>query len=279
MFADLHTHSTYSDGTDTPEELVWLAAQKGLSALAVSDHDTIEGVTKAQAEAEKWNIHILPAVEISTSVEGIRIHILGYGPDCAHPGLLRFLKEMSDARTQNTRRMLQKLQAAGKLKYAWEDVLRHHSGKSWLCSMDVFEAMRRDGFYKTRTEWKAFYHTYFGKNSPVYLDLEGFTAKAAIEVILAAGGIPVVAHPKLIGDDRQIEKLIEYGLQGIEAYYPAHDEVDLARYLETAGKYNLLVTGGTDWHGDFTEWSVTMGDWGVDKENFEKLRRKIINFT
>jgi predicted metal-dependent phosphoesterase TrpH len=201
MFADLHTHSCYSDGTDSPRELVKTAKQNNIRALAISDHDTVDGIKEALEAAAVNNVKIIPAVEISTSVNGVRIHVLGYNIDCNNYNLNKYLSAMSIARTENTRSALEKLNSMKLLDYSWDNVKKHNPNKSWICSLDVFEAMRLDGYFKYRSEWKSFYYTHFSKNSPAYLNLDGFTPKSAIEIILEAGGTPVVAHPKLIGDD------------------------------------------------------------------------------
>jgi 3',5'-nucleoside bisphosphate phosphatase len=274
MFVDLHIHSCYSDGTNTPSELIEIARRNNVSTLALSDHDTIEGIREAQDAAARNGIKVIPAVEISTSIDGIRIHILGYNIDCSNTNLNNYLKAMSAARTENTRRMLEKLNSLRLLDYLWSDVVKHNPNKSWICSLDVFEAMRHDGYFQHRSEWKDFYYKYFYKNSPAYLNLEGFTAKSAIEIILEAGGVPVVAHPKLIGDDTQLDHLVKYGLKGIEVYYPAHSEVEILKYNDYARKNCLVATGGTDWHGDFTEWNVNLGDCGIDEEKLLLLEKR-----
>lgn len=271
MFADLHMHSNYSDGTNSPKELIEMAKRNGVSIIALSDHDTFEGLRDAQEVAVVNGVKVIPAVEISTSVYGIRIHILGYNIDCSNRNLNNYLKAMSDTRTQNTRKMLERLNSLRLLDYSWNEVERHYANKSWICSLDVFEAMRLDGYFQHRSEWKDFYYKHFGKNSPVYLDLDGFTPKSAIEIILDAGGVPVVAHPKLIGDDTQLDRLLKYGLRGIEVNYPAHSDIEISKYSEYARRNGLLVTGGTDWHGDFTEWNVNIGDYGIDEETMKLL--------
>lgn len=272
MYADLHIHSNYSDGTNSPKELVEMAKRNNVSALALTDHDSIDGIREAQEAASINGVKVIPAVEISTSIDGVRIHILGYNIDCNNCNLKKYLKSMSDARTQNTKSVVEKLNALRLLDYSWNDVEKHKSNKSWICSLDVFESMRLDGLFLHRSDWKNFYYRYFSKNSPAYLDLEGFTSKSAIEAVLEAGGVPVVAHPKLIGNDTQLDNLIRYGLRGIEAYYPAQSEGEIYKYTEYARKYNLIVTGGTDWHGDFTEWDVNLGDCGIDNEKLNLLQ-------
>lgn len=273
MFADLHMHSHYSDGTNSPKELIEMAKLNGVRTIALTDHDTIEGIKEAQEAAAIEGIRVIPAVEISTSIEGVRIHILGYNVDCNNQNFTKYLKEMSNARTENTRGMLEKLNSLRLLDYSWTDVLNHNPNKIWICSLDIFEAMRLDGHFQSRSQWKEFYYKYFTKLSPVYLNLEGFTAKSAVEIILEAGGVPVVAHPKLIGDDTQLDNLVKYGLKGIEAHYPAHSEGEILKYSDYAKRNGLFLTGGTDWHGDFTEWNVKLGDFGIDEEKLLLLER------
>lgn len=273
MYADLHVHSVYSDGTNLPEEVVNIAVRNNVKAISLVDHDTIEGIEEFLKETEKHNILGIPGVEISTSVNKKRIHIIGYHIDTKNSELISFLDRLSTARTENTRKIFQKLCDNGKLNYSWEDVLQHHEGKVWLCSSHVFEAMKKDGKYSSWEEWPEFYYKNFSKHSFAYEDVDGFEAEDAINIIMEANGIPVVAHPKLIGDDTQIKLLISKGIKGIEVYYPAHSREDIKRYLEIAKKNELLVTGGTDWHGDLTEWNVDLGEYGVTKAEVDLLNQ------
>lgn len=273
MFADLHIHSNHSDGTNTPKEIVEIAKQNEVYVLALCDHDTVDGIEEFIYEAKKKDIISIPAVEISTSVEGVRIHILGYYIDYNNRKLKDFLNDISIARTKNTKDILKKNIKLGRLKYSWDNVLMHNKNKKWICSSHVFEAMKKDGIYNSWQDWAKFYNKYFSKNSGVYIDIEGFSTKEAIDIILEAEGIPVVAHPKLIGDDRQLFKLIKYGIKGIEVYYPAHKQKDIKRYITIAEKNDLIITGGTDWHGDLTEWDVKLGDYGIKEEQIKKLKR------
>lgn len=275
MFADLHTHSYYSDGTNSPKELVSLAKANNVSVLALADHDTIDGVSEFMAEACKNNIEAIPATEISTSIAGVRIHILGYHIDCRNKALQRFFEDISIARTENTKQILGKLCDLSLLNYSWDNVLKHNKGKGWICSSHVYEAMKKDGIYHGWMEWPEFYFKYFSKNSIAYVDIHGFTAKDAIDVILGAGGIPVVAHPKLIADDSQIVKLVEVGIKGIEVHYPAHIEADIKKYTNMAKDFNLIITGGTDWHGELTKWKVNLGDCGLEKEEFDRFNKSV----
>lgn len=274
MYADLHTHSTYSDGTNTPNEIVDIAVQNSVKVISLVDHDTVEGIGEFLLHAEKSNIEGIPGVEISTSVNKVRIHILGYYINIRNKKLLEFFDEISKVRTDNTKNILDKLCNFGQLKYEWERVLEHHRGKKWLCSSHVFEAMMKDGFYTSWNDWTEFYHLNFSKNSKAYIDIGGFSSKDAINIILEADGLPVVAHPKLIGNDEEVKKLIKNGLQGIEVFYPAHSKKDVERYINLAKSNNLVVTGGTDWHGNLTEWDVDIGEFGVERLEIDCLKKK-----
>lgn len=274
MFADLHTHSFFSDGTDSPGEIIRRGRQNGVRAVALTDHDTVAGLTEFQLEAKRQGVEAVPGLEISTSVNKLRIHILGYYIDTNNPRLLSFLKELSAARTENTKAIFEKLVALKELDYDWERVLELNPGRTWLHSSNVFKAMMADGFYSGWDQFLPFYRRYFGRKSPAYLDIEGFTGEAAVEIILEAKGVPVLAHPKLVGDDAQIKKLVDRGLAGIEAYYPFHQPEDVGEYLAAAKKFGLLVTGGTDWHGAVTEWRVDLGDCGINETDFAALKRK-----
>lgn len=272
MYADLHCHSIYSDGTNTPAELIEIALRNNVKVISLVDHDTIQGIPSIIEDGNRNNIEVIPGVEISTSVNGIRIHILGYYINYKSYKLINFFNEISKLRTHNTKLIFDKLCRSGKLKYSWDNVLEHNKGKIWLCSSHVFEAMKSDKIYTSYSEWNKFYNDYFSKKSEAYIDLEGLTVKDAIENILEADGIPVIAHPKKIGDDSNIEKLIKYGVQGIEVYYPVHSHRDIKRYLEVAKKYYLLITGGTDWHRNLTEWNVNLGDYGISDLDISILK-------
>lgn len=272
LLADLHVHSHFSDGTDSPEELAEMAVRAGLGAIALVDHDTLAGLEAFLSATRNAGVTAIPGVEISASVSGRRVHILGYHVDPQHDGFRLFLRGLSAARTDNTRRMLQKLVELGLLAYSWDEVLRRSPGKESFYSTDVFRAMRLDGI-ESHYEWPEWHHRYFGRQSPAYLDLGYVIPEEAVEIILATGGVPVLAHPGLIGDDSVIESLVQHGLRGIEVFYPAHDAAARKRYGEIAARFGLHQTGGSDWHGWFTEWPVRIGEAGAPMEVVEGLVR------
>ena len=275
MHSDLHIHSKYSDGTNTIEEIVDIAKKNNVSCISLVDHDTVDGVLELKEKAKKHHIEVINGVEISTSVNKTRIHILGYGIDLENANLKNYLKDISKARTENTKAILESNIKRGTIKYSWENVMHHFSNYSWLNSSHVFEAMKNDGLYDKWSDFFDFYTKYFGINCGVYEDIEGFTAESAIKVINESGGIPVIAHPKLIRDDAQISKLAEYGALGIEAYHPVHDKNEIEKYIKIAKEHNLILTGGTDWHGEWSRYGVEIGGSGINEKQCNTLKEMI----
>lgn len=277
MYADLHVHSHYSDGTDSPAILVETAKSAGVRALSLVDHDTVRGICEFINEAKKIGLEAIPGVEISTSVNGAGIHILGYHINQDSINLRKYLACLAKARTENTKLIFDRLCKMGILNYSWDYVLQHSYNKDAVYSSDVFTAMKNDNIYTSWKEFPEFYYRYFSERSEAYLDLDCYTADGAIKAILEADGIPVLAHPKLIGDDGQITKLVEKGLMGIEVYHPAHDRFDEQRYLEFAVNDDLFITGGSDWHGEMSEWDFNIGECGINQALFDRLREGELN--
>ncbi|MTI95075.1 MAG: PHP domain-containing protein [Firmicutes bacterium] len=145
VYADLHVHSRYSDGSETPAELAARANRNGLRALALTDHDMVTGIPELIARAQHIDLEIVPGVEISTDVDGKRIHILGYYIDTTSPELLDLLTYIGELRTENTRLIFENLRELGMVDYNWERVLKHSNDKQWLANTDVFQAMLADG--------------------------------------------------------------------------------------------------------------------------------------
>lgn len=265
MYADLHIHTRFSDGSSTPEDIVDIAARNGTKVIAICDHDTVAGLPRAAISAKKNGISLIEGIEFSTTTDGIPIHILGYNCDRKAPKFRNFLTELNEDRTATTKRIFDKLVKTGKLKYSWEDVLRHNKDAGYIYSVHVFYAMMADGFYTNNSEWNEFHYSMFAPGCPAYESTQAANARAAIEVVNSCKGLSVLAHPILMQRDDKLDELVSWGLQGIEVYYPSCRAADICRYLEFAEKKSLVVTGGTDFHGDFTKWDVTVGSVGLTK--------------
>lgn len=263
---DLHIHSRYSDGTDSIEDIVRIAKEKNIPAISLTDHDTTYGVPKIISSAEKENIKIIPGVEISSVSNGHSIHILGYNIDITNSQLQELLKLIGDYFNKTFLEHYTWLLKNHIVNFDLNKILIYADYKQSLALSDILKAMIADGEPYTLKDWPEFfnnkiklYHSSFIENFPVH-------SSEAVEVIKNAGGIPTFAHPARIGDAdiSEMEILIPHGLGGIEVYYPYHNKELIERYEKFAEKYDLIKTGGSDWHGEeLTTWNSGIGDYGI----------------
>ena len=250
-FVDLHCHSTASDGTFKPAEVVQLAKRKELTALALTDHDTIGGVAEAAAEAHKLGIDFLPGIEISAEYPAPgTMHILGYGVDPTNPALAKLTETLLAGRDNRNPRIVEKLNELGVhvTMQEWED----EAGGKVLGRPHLAAVLLRKGYVSSI---KQAFDKYIGQGAPAYFDKERLTPKRALEMIHDAGGIAVMAHPVQLRteNDAQLERvlkdLVDNGLAGIEVVHSDHDQALFEKYCRLADKYRLVRTGGSDFHG------------------------------
>jgi len=243
---DLHSHTTYSDGTYTPHELIAHAVEKGCEYFSITDHDNFEHISHL-GDIPK-NIHYIPGVEISAEFPKT-LHILGYGFDPEHAELKNTLNALQEARRKRNEAMLVKMAKEG-FHISMEEL--HEESRGGIVGRPHFaNLMLAKGYVKSYQEA---FDKYLAKGQPLYMDKQRLEPKEAIRLILTAGGIPVMAHPYQTDlSSSELENLIielkSYGLQGIEAYYSQHSKEQVKEYLEVAKKYDLLVTAGSDFHG------------------------------
>ncbi|HOP75409.1 MAG TPA: PHP domain-containing protein [Bacillota bacterium] len=244
---DLHIHSSYSDGTLTPAELVEHAVEIGLDGIALTDHDSVDGIPEAIRAAREKNLQLIPGVEITTDYGNQEAHILGYGIDYRHPELTAKFETIMAARIDRARQMVEKLKRHG-IPITWEMVEKQSNGR-FIGRPHIFKALIAMDLVHPAYRRQSFEH-YLGQNGLAYVPHQEIETGEAIQLILKAGGIPVLAHPGRQGNQLFIEKLIDYGLKGLEVYYPAHDSGMVKQLLDIAERYHLYVTGGSDFHGD-----------------------------
>jgi len=242
---DLHVHTTASDGLLTPAEVVQLALDQGLAAIAVVDHDTLAGFAEARSAARGTRLEIVPGVEISSDWPVGDFHILGLCVDPWDGPLNESLAAMRVARLHRARKMLEKLAALG-MPLDWEEVATLSNGSSVVGRLHIARAMVHRGYVSTIPE--AFQH-YIGRYGPAYVPRLRMTPVEVIGLIRRAGGIAVLAHPAASGLIEHIPTLASLGLQGVEVLYPGHSLEDVKVLLRLARQYRLLVTGGSDFHG------------------------------
>ncbi|MEW6101059.1 MAG: PHP domain-containing protein [Candidatus Omnitrophota bacterium] len=265
-FADLHLHTIFSDGTHTPGELIKEAMAAGISCIAISDHDTIDGVCSLTAGGMKEGIEVLPALELSCEHEGREVHILGYLVDCEKHKLREKLNYLKENRIKRVYSITDKLKALG-IPLDPEKVFQL-AKYGTVGRLHIARAMVSEGFVNSTFEA---FQKYLGDDCPAFVLGFKFSVQEAIKLIKESGGIPVLAHPYTMDNDELILKFIKYGLMGLEVYYPEHNSLKRELYLGLAEKYNLLVTGGSDYHGSAKP-LVKVGSVKIPYELVENLK-------
>ena len=266
---DLHTHTTASDGTYSARELVREAAQRGLRVLAVTDHDSTDGLAEAQDEAARHApLLIVPGIEINCDVEGAEIHILGYYPDYEAAWFQDFCRAQRRERRARVERIATRLAELGMPidPVAVDALVREGSAGR----PHVARAMLERGYVKSVREA---FDKYLGTGKPAHVPRKKLTPADAVRLIRRAGGVPVFAHPGLSDRDAMIPELIAAGMMGIECYYGEHSAAQRAAYLELCRAHDLVATGGSDFHGPRVR-AATLGFPVVPWPTWEALRAK-----
>ena len=256
---DLHAHTTYSDGTFTPRALVELAVRVGLSAVAVTDHDSVDGIDEALAAGAELGVEVVPGVEINLEHAQMTVDLLGYFPG-RPPGaeLRRELVELRGYRDVRNAQILERLRALG---YPIEpDELAAIAGSGAVGRPHIGEAMRRRGYVASITEA---FDRFLRRGAPAWVDRRRLSLSAAIRLVRRADGLAVIAHPGIIRTDaaglaRLVTEARRCGVGGLECFYPEHDEQTVARCLALAAVNGLVPTGGSDFHGQ-TKPDVRLG--------------------
>ena len=268
---DLHCHTTASDGTFTPGELVEEARRRGLAAIAVTDHDSVAGIDEATARGAQIDVEVVPGLELSTDVDNGEVHILGYFINPKDRELLALLESQRESREERVRKMLDRLSDLG-VQLSMDEVRRASDGGA-LGRPHVAQALIRAGQVGS---WDEAFSRYIGRHAPAYVRRSKLSPHDAVRAILAAGGVPVLAHPGLSGHDDMIPSLTEAGLAGIEAVYPDHSEEQRMRYARLARQYGLIVTAGSDCHGPKSSSGVRVGIARTGYNVVHQLREKAL---
>ena len=275
---DLHTHSTCSDGSFTVKELMDYAHEKGLAAIALTDHDTVKG----DEEAEKYvkdncpDSEFIPGIEFSTVNEGKDVHVVGLYVDYKDEKFLGKLQSFMDSRVERNKKMCKKLTDAG-LPMSYEE-LTEAFPNTVITRAHYAKLMLENGYVNSRQE---VFDRYIGDNCPYYVPRENISPEQAIEAIVENGGVPILAHPVLYHmSDAKLEalvkRLIDAGLKGIEAIYTTYEAYEERQIKELAAKYDLFVSGGSDFHGTNKkdiDLGVGHGNLFVPEEILEPIRK------
>ena len=263
MAGDMHTHTNFSDGSYSPEELVVAAKKIGLHYLGITDHDTVDGVRYLYENGlyPGRGVNIILGVELSANHPERDIHIVGYNIDIYNETLLEMIDKITEARWERFSEIVKILQDK-KFNIREADVLKIAGTSRSIGRAHIARTLVKIGAFKTVREA---FDKMLGKGKPAYVPRYLPEVDEVIEVIHQAGGKTVLAHPKLVGDDELVEELCKK-LDGLEVYYPCHKPEDTQHYFFMAKRYNLLITGGSDFHGTSSRFVNALGDFTISDE-------------
>ncbi|MGK7344918.1 MAG: PHP domain-containing protein [Candidatus Nitrospinota bacterium M3_3B_026] len=267
-FADLHTHTTCSDGTDTPAELVRRAAEMGYAAVAITDHDTCSGLPEGEEAAAALGVELIPGIEVSTYIGEKSVHILGYMMDVEAESFKEILELNAGGRMERMRRMVDKLNGLG-YRVELDDLLEYIGGGTVGRALLAKYLVHRGHFGSVEEVFAKI----LGDGKPVYEPVPKLSPEKAIRLIAQSGGVSSLAHPGHTMVDDEIPAMARAGLDGIETFSPQHDARQERRYVELARRHGLLVTGGSDSHGGGDGWR-DLGSVKLPYENVERLKER-----
>ena len=265
---DLHLHTQFSDGTETPARVVELAKAAGLAAIAITDHDNTEAFAVAKPLAEQAGIELLPGIEMSASAEGEEVHVLGFLMDLQHAGLVQHLAEQQARRVGRVFEMVKRLAVAG-VSISAEEVLQL-AGEGTVGRPHVARVLMKHGYVSSTQEAFA---KYIGPNNPGFVPGSPLLPARVISVIRDAGGVPVLAHPIYLKRDDLIERFVSEGLAGLEVYHSSHTPDQVRHYAQMADRLHLLRTGGSDFHGEASKEGVAVGMVKAPYRLLEEMRQ------
>jgi len=267
-FVDLHTHSNVSDGLLTPTELVGQAERRGLRVLALTDHETVAGLAEAEAAAARSEIEFVPGVEINSDVDRHEVHVLGYYVDRHDPNLVAALAHLEQQRVERIDRMLAQLQIIDRPVDA--DRVREIAGPGTIGRPHVARAMIERGYVDSVSEA---FDRYLASGRPGFVPRRRNDPEVAVRLIRGNGGVPVLAHPLTSGDvEATLRLLVPVGLMGMEVYYGEYDAATHEELRAIADSWNLIATGGSDYHGEGFKLGRDLGGPPVPMEAVIRLR-------
>lgn len=278
MPVDLHIHTTASDGSVSPIEVVEAAAQSGITTISITDHESVEGCLEAALAGRSRGVQVLPGVELLTTYRGREVHLLGYLVDITSPVLSARLKELREQRNAAAYETVEKLQRHG-FKIRWDQVQSAVPDNGVIGKNHILHAIREAGYIQSRGQAMEILRRYLAQDGLAYVEFSQHSFLDAVDLIRQSHGIPVVAHPALIHDDTLLQELLDLGGIGLEVYYyylGDQREEWVNRYERMAREYGILATGGTDFHGVYAP--VRLGEMNVPDRVVKELlkyRKKI----
>jgi hypothetical protein len=268
MKADLHLHTTASDGRLSPEDVVRTAAHLGLAVISLTDHDSVDGIASALKAAGQYpSLTVIPGVEVSTDVPHGEVHVLGYFIDDTNPELIIKLAAFRNSRKVRAQKMIEKLATMG-VHIEWTRV-QDIAGAGSVGRPHIAQAMLEKGYIPSLKEA---FNNYIGREAPAYVEREKMTPEEVVELITQVGGLAVLAHPAQIDDlEHLIPRLQRVGLVGVEAYYNSYPPKTIQYLASVAHKHALVATGGSDFHGMDSATETPIGGVSIPPECINRL--------
>ncbi|KKM13097.1 hypothetical protein SY88_00645 [Clostridiales bacterium PH28_bin88] len=265
---DLHVHTTASDGTLTPRQLLEEAARRGLKAVGITDHDTTSGLAEATKAAQAVGVEIVPGIELSTVWHDQEVHVLGYWLEYEQNWFQVVLQDLRQERVRRIEKIVKQLNNLG--YHISLERVKEVAGGGAMGRPHVARVLMENGFVNNTGEA---FRRLLAKGAPAYVPRQKLTPAESVRLIRRAKGVPVLAHPGLIGNENIVEELLIEGLEGIEVYYPEHSAKEQARFLELAERWHLVATGGSDFHGSDRASVGDLGSFGISCATLIKLKK------
>lgn len=270
---DFHVHTNFSDGLLSPKDVVKRASKNGVSILAITDHDTIDGISEAIEESKLHNIKIIPGIELSTNYNGESIHVLGYFKDDSYKEkeFIEFLDKIKNRRIHRAKEMIQKLKDIFNIEIKFEDVIKY--GENVVARPHIAKAIIDAGYPYTQDY---IFDNFIGKGKPAYIETTKITVKEGVDLLHKYNALVFLAHPILINNSN-ISDFLKFNFDGIEGVYFLNSKTQEKELLDFASKNNLLVSAGSDCHGDFINDSRhgDIGDMNLDENYINLILEKL----
>ena len=268
--ADLHIHTSYSDGKLNPDEIIDLAKEKGLRIIGVTDHDNIEGSQAMLEHNGKHGIEVIPGIELSADFHGKEIHILGYFMDFKNPALIEHLKLIKNLRIRRIDKMIAKLKDLG-VNINSTALFEKYSSSFSVGRPHLANEVLVQGYVK---DFQTAFNRYLGDNKPAFVKKDNLNFEIMIELIKVSGGLSFVAHPGSYFRESALVELRKAGISGIEVYHPSHNDNHNKKFMKFVKDHNLLAVGGSDFHG-YNEYDYhNIGRYYIDEEEIKLLKEK-----
>lgn len=270
--ADLHTHTNYSDGVHSPEELILKIKDAGINALAITDHDNVDAIEEALELGRQHGIDIIPGCEISSEHNGKETHILAYFLDHKNEELLDYLLNFRRERMKRAEKIVQRLNELN-IPIQLSEVLKYVKGNASIGRPHIAIALVEGGYLDNYYE---VFNRYIGDDKPAYVKKPNISSKDAIKLINKCGGLSFIAHPgKSLRDSNTLFELIENGVDGIEVIHPSHTDYDIEYFRSIASQYFLLESGGSDFHGGRINDSSILGRFFVSEQKIAAMKNRL----